>query len=138
MRARRKPTLTKRLAVIVVLGGTAVVAASCGRPAAPQPAVEIGHEISPWPARVGPGMVTLRMSNPGGRAVTGARIALEADMSHPGMRPEFGQATEIEAGRYQGRLLFSMAGDWVILMHITLPGGQTMDRQWDVKGVRAK
>ncbi len=83
-------------------------------------------------------MVTFRMLNSGGQAITGARIALEADMSHPGMRPEFGQATEIETGRYQGRLLLSMAGDWVILLHITLPGGRTVERQWDVKGVRAK
>jgi len=83
-------------------------------------------------------VVTLRMSNPSGRPVTGARITLEADMSHPGMRPEFGQTTEIETGRYQGRLLFSMAGDWVVLIHITLPGGRTVERQWDVKGVRAK
>ena len=92
----------------------------------------------PWPARVGPAIVTLRISDPGGPAVTGARIGLEADMSHPGMRPEFGEAREIGAGRYQGRLDFTMAGDWVILLHISLPGGRKLERQFDVAGVRAK
>jgi hypothetical protein len=58
-------------------------------------------------------------------------------MSHPGMRPEFGEAREIAAGRYQGRLDFTMAGDWVVLMRITLPGGQTLERPLEVKGVRA-
>jgi len=58
-------------------------------------------------------------------------------MSHPGMRPEFGEAREIAAGRYQGRLAFTMPGDWIILMRITLPGGQTLERQFEVKGVRA-
>jgi hypothetical protein len=81
--------------------------------------------------------VTLRLSDAGGQAVSGARIALEADMSHAGMRPEFGEAREIGAGRYQGRLAFTMAGDWVILMRITLPGGQKLEPQMPVKGVRA-
>ena len=58
-------------------------------------------------------------------------------MSHAGMRPEFGEAREIGAGRYQGRLAFTMPGDWVILMRITLPGGHTLERQLEVKGVRA-
>jgi hypothetical protein len=30
-----------------------------------------------------------------------------------------------------------MAGDWVMLVHVTLRGGQTVERQLDVKGVRA-
>ena len=86
---------------------------------------------------MGAAIVTLRLSDARGQAVNGARIALEADMSHAGMRPEFGQASEIGAGRYQGRLLLTMAGDWVILLYITLPGGRKLERQRDVRGVRA-
>ena len=69
--------------------------------------------------------------------MTGARVNLEGDMAHPGMRPEFAETREIAPGRYQGRLDFTMAGDWVILVHITLPGGKIVERQLDVKGVRA-
>jgi hypothetical protein len=112
-------------------------AAGCKKPAPASPAIEIRHEIAPWPARVGATTVTVSLSDAGGHAVSGARITLEADMSHPGMRPEFGEAREIAAGRYQGRLTFSMPGDWVILVHITLPAGQTVERQLEVKGVRA-
>jgi len=57
-------------------------------------------------------------------------------MSHPGMRPEFGAALEVASGRYQGGLAFTMAGDWVVLMHITLPGGQKLERQMEVHSVR--
>jgi hypothetical protein len=77
------------------------------------------------------------MSDAGGHAISGAGIALEADMSHAGMRPEFGEAREIAAGCYQGRLAFTMAGDWVVIMHITLPGGRKLERQMEVRGVRA-
>ena len=110
--------------------------AGCRKPAGTPPAVTIEHAIAPWPARVGNATVTLRLSGPSGAAVHGAHIALEADMSHPGMRPEFGEAREIANGPYQGRLAFTMAGDWVILMHITLPGGRKLERQMEVHGVR--
>ena len=45
-------------------------------------------------------------------------------MSHAGMSPSFAVANEIDPGRYQAHLEFPMAGDWVILLHVTLPGGQ--------------
>ncbi len=58
-------------------------------------------------------------------------------MSHPGMGPVFAEAQELQDGRYQARLNFEMAGDWVVLLHIKLPGGQTLERHVEVKGVRA-
>jgi YtkA-like protein len=112
-------------------------AAGCGKPAETPSAFVVEPEIAPWPVRVGAATVTLRISDAGGHALSGARIALEADMSHAGMRPEFGEAREIAAGRYQGRLTLTMAGDWVVLMHIALPGGRKLERQLEVKGVRA-
>jgi len=57
-------------------------------------------------------------------------------MSHAGMSPIFGEAKEVEPGRYQAHLTFEMAGDWVILLHVILPGGQKLERPIDVRGVR--
>jgi YtkA-like len=81
-------------------------------------------------------MVTLRFADSAAKPITGAHIAIEADMSHPGMRPLFAEAKETEPGRYQAHLEFPMAGDWVILLHVTLPGGKKLERQIDVRGVR--
>jgi hypothetical protein len=72
-----------------------------------------------------------------GKPLTGANIAVEANMSHAGMSPMFAEAKETEPGRYQAGLEFPMAGDWVILLHITLSGGQRLQRQFDVRGVRS-
>ena len=77
-------------------------------------------------------MITFRLADPAAGAITGARVTTEADMSHPGMAPVFAEAKEIEPGRYQAHLSFGMAGDWVILLHIALPGGQKLERQFDV------
>ncbi len=123
------------LPAIVLLA--AFHATGCRNPVAESPAVTIEREIAPWPARVGLATVTLRLFTKDGKPVAGARVKLEGDMAHPGMKPEFGDTSEIGPGRYQGGLAFTMAGDWVVLAHITLPGGQTVERQLDVKGVRA-
>jgi hypothetical protein len=109
---------------------------ACSRPAESRPIVEIEHVISPQPARVGPVTVTLKLVDSVGTTVTGAHIAVEADMSHPGMSPLFAEAKETEPGRYETHLEFPMAGDWVILLHVTLPGGQKLERKIDVRGVR--
>jgi len=109
---------------------------ACSRPPDSSRTVTIEPEISPQPARIGPVVVTLRLADHAAKAVTGAHIALEADMSHAGMAPVLGEAKEIEPGRYQAHLTFGMAGDWVILLQITLPGGQNFEHQIEVRGVR--
>jgi hypothetical protein len=59
-------------------------------------------------------------------------------MSHPGMAPIFGDTRETEPGHYRSAIKFTMLGDWVILVHITLANGQRMERRIDVKSVRAE
>jgi len=85
---------------------------------------------------MGPATIILKLTDASGKPVTGALIAMEADMSHAGMSPVFSEANESEPGRYQARLEFQMAGDWVILLHVMLPGGKKLDRQIEVPGVR--
>jgi hypothetical protein len=110
--------------------------AGCSRPVEPTAFVAIEHQISPDPARVGPPIVTLKLADATGRPVTGAHIAIETDMSHAGMSPGFAVAKEVEAGSYKAPVEFQMAGDWVILLHVTLPDGKKLERQIDVRGVR--
>ena len=140
-----KHSMTSRLIPIGFRGGTRLLRAFIAtwsffdldvpRPDR-HPRIRIEHEISPEPARTGPVVVTFRLADSASNAISGAQITFEADMSHPGMAPVFGEAREIEPGRYQAHLTFPMAGDWVILLHVVLPGGQKLERQIDVKGVR--
>jgi YtkA-like len=84
---------------------------------------------------VGVATITAELSE-GAAPVTGAVVALEGDMSHPGMAPVFGTAKEKEPGRYEGHIQLTMPGDWVILEHITLADGRKLERQLDVNSVR--
>jgi YtkA-like protein len=108
----------------------------CSRPAESPPVIEIERAILPQPVRVGPATVILKLADGAGKIIPGAHIAVEADMSHPGMSPIFAEAKETEPGRYEAHLEFQMAGDWVILLHVTLPDGTKLERQIDVRGVR--
>ena len=56
-------------------------------------------------------------------------------MSHAGMAPILADATEVEPGRYRTSLELPMAGDWIVLVHLTLSNGTRVDRQFDIKGV---
>jgi hypothetical protein len=114
-----------------------LVVTACNKPTESSPVVSIEHEITPQPVHVGLATLNLRLADAGRRPLTGATITLEGNMSHAGMSPIFAQARETEPGRYQAILDLTMAGDWSILTHITLAGGQKLERQLDVKGVRA-
>ena len=122
------------LAVAIAL---TLVVAACNQSTEPSIALTVEHEISPQPVRVGPATLQLRLVDANRQPVIGASITLEGNMSHAGMSPVFALAKEIEPGRYQAILDLAMAGDWIILAHITLTGGQKLERQLDVKGVRA-
>jgi hypothetical protein len=56
-------------------------------------------------------------------------------MSHAGMSPVFADVAELEPGRYVGALELSMAGDWVFIVHLALPGKGILQREFEVKGV---
>ena len=128
-RARRNRILAGFACVAVLF------ASGCRKPIERQAAVAIEYSISPQPVRIGPVALSVKLRDAAGKPVAGARVGFEADMSHPGMTPVFGEAQEVAPGQYQGSLEFAMAGDWVVLIHVTLPDGRTLGREVSVPGV---
>lgn len=120
----------------VLLLSAGLFLAGCGRRAETWDGVSVEHEITPQPPRVGTARIALRVSDAAGRPLSGARVELEGNMAHAGMRPVFGEARESGPGRYESALEFTMGGDWVILVRLTLPDGREIERQFDVKGVQ--
>jgi hypothetical protein len=96
----------------------------------------VEFQIKPKPVRVGPVVVCFTLTDADNYPATRVPIAVEADMSHAGMDPVFAQANELQPGHYESHLSFRMAGDWVILLHGTLPNGEKLERQFDVRDVR--
>ena len=93
-------------------------------------------EVTPQPARVGTITTTFILASSEGKPVAGAHLTAEADMTHAGMRPAFGAVHETQPGRYESTLRLGMAGDWVVLLHGTLPTGEKVERQFELRDVR--
>jgi hypothetical protein len=96
----------------------------------------VHQQLAPVPPRVGPASITIQIADAMQKPISHAIIEVEADMSHPGMAPVFGEAQETVPGSYRANLSFTMAGDWVVLLRIKLPDGRKTERQVDVRGVR--
>ena len=113
----------------------ALLAFACQKSGKP-PDIAIQYEIAPQPPRTGVTTIDLKLTDKNGAPVSGARVDLEGNMSHAGMSPVSGDAKEIETGKYRGTLQLTMAGDWIVLVYITLPDGQKLQRQIELSGVK--
>jgi hypothetical protein len=98
--------------------------------------VVVTSSLTPTAPSVGPATLALRLADARG-PVGGARLRVEADMTHPGMRPVVAEAHERGGGLYEARLAFTMGGDWMILVSGELADGRRVDHRVDVPGVRA-
>ena len=123
-------------ACLVLACGLTLLLCGCHRPKSSS-AVRINYEVTPQPPQVGSANIMVVLADSTTKPVTGARVTLEGNMSHAGMGPIFSDAKEVAPGRYQANLDFAMAGDWVILSHITLANGKKIEDQMDLKGVRS-
>jgi hypothetical protein len=134
---RVRPLHVFWLAQAVCFFIAAISLPGCQRRVEALPSVSVRTEIAPQPVAVGVATVTVKLSDARNSSISGAKVTVEGDMSHPGMSPVFADAQELPDGRYQAKLQLGMAGDWVVILHIGLPGGQTLERQIDLKGVRS-
>lgn len=98
--------------------------------------LSVTAHLDPQPVKIGLENVTIAIKDTSQQPIVHAAVSLEADMSHPGMSPIFGSTSESSPGTYTGQINFNMAGDWVLLVNITLPDNRKVQRQIDVPGVR--
>jgi hypothetical protein len=108
----------------------------CRKPAGTTPELAVECRVTPDPPRVGPATVMATLRGADGQLVRGATVRLEGNMSHPGMQPVFANGKEVQPGRYEAALEFTMAGDWFLIVTATLPDGRRLERQVDVPGVK--
>jgi hypothetical protein len=90
------------------------------------PAVKIGWTFDDDAAgRTGDTRITVELRDPAvGRPIRGARLNLEAHMSHPGMAPVVSTLTEGPDGHYAATLPLTMTGEWHLVTSGALADGQ--------------
>lgn len=139
MLLRLPPPRRRCLTLLLFLGLAAgLLPAGCRPPAETAPEIALAWAMTPDPPTLGKATFSLTLTDTAaGSPVAGAAVRLEGTMSHAGMKPVFGTAREVAPGRYEGAIDFTMAGDWFVLVEATLHDGRVLQRQVDVRGVRA-
>jgi hypothetical protein len=106
----------------------------CGRMQQSTPVANDGLTITmitePAAPVMGDGVVVLTVKDAAGRPVEGAKIEIEGNMSHAGMKPSFGKAEGGLAGVYRVPIQWTMAGDWYVDVKLTLADGKMATRRF--------
>ncbi|HSG70456.1 MAG TPA: FixH family protein [Planctomycetaceae bacterium] len=110
----------------------------CNSEPSTAPEIKVTLELSPDPPETGQADVVVRLTDTANQPVGGAKLKLEGNMNHAGMKPSFSTLKEAEHGTYEGKLDFTMGGDWFVIVSAELPDGSKVDQKVDIPGVKAK
>lgn len=129
-----RPALILVLTIILAAG---VVLPACGRiqqNRMPEDngTVVIEMESHPSPPVPGPGTLFFSVADGRGQPFDHVTLEVEGNMTHAGMVPVFARAVGGEDGRYEVPFEWTMGGDWIITVKVTLADGDLVTRQFNV------
>jgi hypothetical protein len=120
----------RRIRLIASLAASSCLAFACTRGASE---VRATWTLEPTqPSTDAPTVVRFVLERAEDTPVKGARLHLEAHMTHPGMAPLTGEVTERGDGVYESRVKFSMAGTWLLVISGELANGRRIVKQKEV------
>jgi hypothetical protein len=118
------------LALLLILPLIAACRQSA-RPVETTAGVEIALEIEPQPPTVGAATLRVIVTDAEGNPVEDASVDVRGDMDHAGMVPVLGAADASGGdGRYVVPFEWTMGGDWIVTVTVTLPGGETATEEF--------
>lgn len=87
---------------------------------------------------VGKSELAIDLKTSSGQPIEGAKVRVEGNMNHAGMKPSFADLQESSPGRYSGTLDLTMGGDWFLIVTAQTADGRTIEKIIDVPGVKAQ
>lgn len=110
------------------------ISGACARDGAQADPVTVEWQLTPKAPPVDQDvLVDLMLRDKAGRALPGAKVTVEAHMTHPAMAPVIAAAAERGAGSYRAILRFTMRGGWILRVTGNLPNGRRINHQIDVR-----
>jgi hypothetical protein len=133
--ALRRPRRAFLLAGLLIL--LALAAAGCGRSESggaveTKDDYQVTFATEPAAAVQGEGTILITVKDKAGQPVDNARVSVEANMSHAGMKPEYADVSASQAGTYRLPLKWTMGGSWYVDTTITLGDGTVIRRRFPV------
>lgn len=131
LRSARRAFFVAGLAVVLLL-----IAAGCGRSQSAVTETKDDYRVTfatqPAPPDRGDGMVIVTVNDKQGQPVDGARVSVEANMSHAGMMPVLVDSASSQGGAYHMPIKWTMGGSWYVDVKVTLPSGEVVRRRFPV------
>lgn len=121
-----------RFAALMLIG--ILVLVGCRQPAPPSAGdagLQIGLTLEPDPPVTGAATLRVSVRN-GGQPVDDAKLNVRGDMTHAGMIPVIRDIDESADGVYVVPFEWTMSGDWIVDMTVTLADGQTVQQRAEV------
>lgn len=113
-----------------------LLAAGCGRIQTTSPAdgadLSVDFSVEPAEPAVGPTQLRIILTDAQGQPVDDATLNIEGNMTHAGMTPVFTQRSGGDKGQYLVPFEWTMRGDWIVTVEVTLADGRGVTRQFPV------
>ncbi len=111
-----------------------ITAAGCRQQTAtPSTDLNIMLAVEPDPLIVGDATLVITVNDASGAAVNDAKIAVRGDMNHAGMMPVFAEIDSGTDGKYRVPFEWTMAGDWIVEVTVTLANGEQVVKSFDAE-----
>ncbi len=91
----------------------------------------ISYQPDNNPALGGDATVTITITDQDGNAISDATVEVVGDMVHAGMMPVSGTGEHTEAGQYIVPLSWTMAGDWIVTVKVSLADGREIEQEFE-------
>lgn len=130
----RRPLSTMITAGLLLL---LLLSAACGATAENAAGSDLQISLIPAPGGINGAYLQVQLADAAGTPITDAQVQVEGNMNHAGMAPVLVDAVRDDAdgssdGIYQLPFQFTMLGDWIITVEVTLADGTTVTRDIEV------
>ena len=124
----------KRWAAVFGLLALLMAAAGCGgRDSQQEDNGGLNITLEAASLDVGPTTLVISVADADGAPVNDAVLSVRGDMTHAGMLPVLGDAvSDGAAGRYLAPFEWTMGGDWVVTVEVTLADGTVARESFDL------
>ena len=114
-----------------VLVGMLILLATCRRNSQQNENTDIRIIVAVESTQVGQTKLVVTLTDAAGSPINDATVSVKGDMSHAGMVPVLAEVTGGKDGVYEMPFEWTMGGDWVVTVEVTLPDGRSATQQFN-------
>lgn len=120
--------------IMLLLVTVLIVGSGCARASrqADSSGITMTLTAIPYPPHIGTSRLVIQVADEDGSPIDDARLSIKGDMTHAGMIPVLAEVNGGEAGVYEVPLEWTMAGDWVITIDLSLADGRSTRQRFDL------